>query len=96
MVEKLINPKKIEIWKRIIFMLMFAFLESMVKLLLWLVIFLQTAVVFFTGETNPNLQEFGRSLSVYEYQIWLFLTFNTEELPFPFTPWNNAKNIDLQ
>ena len=40
--------------------------------------------VLFTGETNQKLQEFGKSLATYTNQIILYLTFNTEERPFPF------------
>ena len=35
------NLQKIETWKRIIFMLIYVLIDSLVRLLLWLVIFLQ-------------------------------------------------------
>ncbi|QWF70973.1 DUF4389 domain-containing protein [Methylomonas paludis] len=89
------NLKKIETWKRIIFMLIYAVIDSLVKLLLWLVIFLQAGSVLLTGITNPNLLEFGRSLSSYHYHILLFLTFSTEKLPFPFAEWNLSANPAL-
>ncbi|WP_347990018.1 DUF4389 domain-containing protein [Methylomonas sp. AM2-LC] len=85
------NLKKIETWKRIIFMLIYALIDSMVKLILWLVVFLQTGSVLLTGNTNPHILEFGRSLSTYHYHIVLFLTFSTERLPFPFSDWNIVK-----
>jgi len=88
------NLKKIETWKRIIFMLIYALIDSMVKLILWLVIFLQTGSVLLTGGTNPNVMDFGRNLATYHYQILLFLTFSTDELPFPFSKWN--PNTELQ
>lgn len=88
--EKIINSnlKKIETWKRILLMLIYAVIDSLVKLVLWFVIFLQTCSVLLTGATNPNLLEFGRNLSRYHYHILLFLTFTTEQLPFPFSDWN--------
>lgn len=82
------NLKKIETWKRIIFMLIYALIDSLVRLILWLVIFLQTGSVLLTGSTNPNILDFGRNLSTYHYRILLFLTFSTEKLPFPFSEWN--------
>lgn len=95
--EELINEnlKKIDTWKRIIFMLMFALIDSLVKLLLWLVILLQTASVLLTGNTNPNLLGFGTSLATYHYHILLFLTFSSEQLPFPFAEWNLSADSDL-
>ena len=90
------NLKKIETWKRIIFMLIYAVIDSMVKLLLWLVVFLQVGSVLLTGVTNPNILGFGRSLSTYHYHILLFLTFNTEQLPFPFSDWNLTAELESQ
>jgi len=82
------NLKKIDTWKRIVFMLIYALIDSLVKLLLWLVVLLQVGSVLLTGKTNPNILNFGKSLSTYHYHILLFLTFNTEQLPFPFSDWN--------
>lgn len=82
------NLKKIDTWKRIVFMLIYALIDSLVKLLIWLVVLLQVGSVLLTGSTNPNILNFGRSLSTYHYHILLFLTFNTEQLPFPFSDWN--------
>jgi uncharacterized membrane protein YgdD (TMEM256/DUF423 family) len=89
------NLKKISTWKRIIFMLIFAAIDSLVKLLLWLVILLQVGSVLFTGDVNANILNFGRSLSTYHYHILLFLTFNTEQLPFPFSDWNETAKLEL-
>ncbi len=82
------NLKKIDTWKRIVFMLVYALIDSLVKLLIWMVVLLQVGSVLLTGSTNPNILNFGRSLSTYHYHILLFLTFNTEQLPFPFSDWN--------
>jgi hypothetical protein len=38
-----------------------------------------------TGKANKHILNFGRGLSIYTYHIMLFLTFNTETLPFPFS-----------
>jgi hypothetical protein len=88
------NLKRISTWKRIIFMLIYAVIDSMVKLLLWLVVLLQVGSVLITGATNPNILGFGRSLSTYHYHILLFLTFNTEQLPFPFSDWNLTAELE--
>ena len=40
--------------------------------------------MLFTGETNKLLEKFGQSLATDTYQIICYLTFNTEEWPFPF------------
>jgi hypothetical protein len=88
------NFKKIETWRRIIFMLIYAFIDSMVKLLLWIVILLQLASVLISGKPNSTLLGFGRSLSSYHYHILLFLTFSTEQLAFPFAEWTVSTDGD--
>jgi hypothetical protein len=62
---------------------------------LWFVILLQVASTLLTGKANPNILNFGRSLSVYTYHILLFLTFNTETRPFPFSEWNITAELQL-
>jgi hypothetical protein len=89
------NLQKIETWKRIVFMFIFILIDSVVRLLLWLVIFLQLGSVLLTGRINSNILDFGRNLSTYHFHILLFLTFNREELPFPFSDWNITAELDL-
>ena len=40
-----------------------------------------------TGANNTNLREFGDSLGRYIQQMVAFLTYNSDDKPFPFTPW---------
>ncbi len=75
-------------WKRMFSMLLFAVVLTFVRSLAWVIVVLQLFFVLFTGEKNNNILDFGRSLATYAYHILLFLTFNTETLPFPFSPWN--------
>ena len=89
------NLKQLGTWKRIFFMLIFAAIGSLVKLLLWAVIILQVASTLLTGKANTNILNFGRSLSTYTFHILLFLTFNTETLPFPFSDWNITADLQL-
>ena len=89
------NLTNIATWKRIFFMLIFAAIGSLVRMLLWAVIILQIASALLTGKANKNILNFGRSLSLYTYQILLFLTFNTETIPFPFSEWNQTAETKL-
>ncbi len=89
------NLKQIGTWKRIFFMLIFAAIGGLVRMLLWAVILLQVASTLLTGKANINILNFGRSLSIYTYHILLFLTFNTEAMPFPFSDWNMTADLNL-
>ncbi len=89
------NLKKLSTWKRILFMAVFSVIIGLVRVLLWAVVLLQVASVLFTGNTNENILSFGRSLSGYLYHILLFLTFNTDTLPFPFSAWDVTEKLDV-
>ena len=78
------NVKSKSIWLRLLFMLVITFLYSVSRIVVGTVVVVQFFWVLFTGEANQKLQIFGKSLSTYTNQILLYLTFNTEERPFPF------------
>jgi len=75
------------IWRRGAYMLLFGFLLSVAKFLIFTVVVLQFLSVLVTDAPNDQLLKLGRSLSVYVSQIILFLTFNSEEHPFPLSDW---------
>ena len=84
------NLKSKSIWMRLLFMLVITFLYSVSRIVVGAVVFIQFFWVLITGETNQKLQVFGKSLATYTNQIILYLTFNTEERPFPFdVDWPN-------
>ena len=80
-----INSKGI--WQRGLYMLLFAFLISIARFVAFAVIILQFLFVLFSGATNTRLLSFGKSLSTYTYQVMLFLTFNSEQHPYPMSEW---------
>ncbi len=75
------------VWLRGLYMLIFMFFLGVVKFVAFVVILFQFLTVLFTADTNKNLVRFGQSLSTYQYQIMLFLTYNTEQHPFPMGEW---------
>lgn len=80
------NLKSRAIWLRLLYMLLFAVIYGITELVLFVVVLFQF-IHSFTGRVNKNLREFGQSLGTFIYQIVQFLTYNTEELPFPFGDW---------
>ncbi len=89
------NLKKISTWKRIFFILIYSVIVGLVRILLWAIVFLQIASALITGSPNKNILNFGAKLSAYLYHILLFLTYNTDRLPFPFSDWNLTEELDL-
>jgi hypothetical protein len=78
------NLKKRSTWLRLFFMLVMVVLYSVSRVVVSVVVLLQFFWVLFTAETNKPLEKLGQSLATYTYQIIRYLTFNTEERPFPF------------
>jgi hypothetical protein len=76
-----------ETWIRGLFLLLFAFILGVSKVVTGAVVVMQFLFTVFSGEVNTNLQKFGASLSRFTYQIMLYLTYNSEQKPFPFSDW---------
>lgn len=76
-----------ETWIRGLYMILFAFIYSLAEVVVVAVVVFQFLWMLITRTTNERLLEFSDDLSVFIYQILQFVTFNTEEKPFPFAPW---------
>jgi len=88
--ENLKAPGK---WIRLFFMVIFMFVSRFVRLGLVLMAALQFLIMLFTNKLNDNLLNFSKSLSAYLYDIMLFLTYASEERPFPFAKWSNQSDM---
>lgn len=71
-------------WLRLFFMLVIIFLYGVTRAVLGAVVVVQFFWVLFTSESNEQLKQLGQQLASYTYQIVRYLTFNTEDRPFPF------------
>ncbi|MEH6651393.1 MAG: DUF4389 domain-containing protein [Motiliproteus sp.] len=80
------------VWMRGLMMVIFAFCLGVAKFVMFAVVVFQFASVLFTRHTNPKLLRFGQDLSRYQYQIMCFLTYNSEEQPFPVGEWPSDKS----
>lgn len=71
-------------WKRFLFMIVVAVLFWLGVIVGLMVILLQFLWVLFTGRTKKEFSAVGRQLAEYSKEIVLYLSFNTDERPFPF------------
>lgn len=78
------NLKSRSTWLRLFFMIVVAILYGVSRMVVGAVVVLQYFWLLFTGGTNQRLAQLGQSLATYTYHIIRYLTFNTEERPFPF------------
>lgn len=78
------------IWLRLLFMLLFVVLVQLAAAVMWVVVVLQFLFNLFSGASNQQLSKLGAGLSLYIYQSWQFLNFNSDEKPYPFQDWPSA------
>lgn len=81
------NLTRRETWFRALFVILFALIYSVAEVVLAATVILQFGFVLVSGGRNQKLLEFGDSLCEFIYQILRYVTFNTDERPFPFSDW---------
>lgn len=74
-------------WTRLVYMILFAVIYSVVDIVVLAVMVIQFLFVLLTGEKNAQLLKFGTELSQYLYRVLRFITFASEDKPFPFDDW---------
>lgn len=70
-----------------LYMLLMAIAWQVSGTVLLVVSVIQFIVALFAGTPNTRLAAFGRSLAAYTRQVVNFLTFSSEDVPFPFSDW---------
>ncbi len=75
------------IWLRGLQMILFFIAWNIAELIIALLAIFQFVSALFTGSVNEPLLQFGKNTSKYVQEVFDFLTFNTEEKPFPFSDW---------
>ena len=94
--EKTESYKDRSVWMRGLYMLIFMFFLGVAKFVALVVILVLFLTVLFTAETNKKLVSFGQSLSIYQYQVMMFLTYNSEEHPFPMGEWPEQLKLPVK
>jgi Domain of unknown function (DUF4389) len=81
------NTGSKEIWKRGLFMLLFAIAFGIGHIVLNAITIVQFLWLLVTREPNEYLARFGSSLSIWLADVAGFQSCATGEKPFPFRPW---------
>ena len=70
---------------RLFFMILFFALFGVVRLMVWAVVLFQFLTHLFTGRVNRRALLWGAALSNWINRMMLFMTYNSERMPFPFS-----------
>ena len=77
-------------WLRLLVMLLFAVIFNVAELVVAVVVIVQFLFKLLTGQANARLRDLGHRLAVYLRQIIEFLTYHSEDKPYPFGEWPAA------
>ena len=78
------NLTATETWVRGLYMLLFLIVYNVAEAVLLLIVVFQFIHNLVTRKSNGPLLDFSDNLCAYLYEIWLYLSFNSNALPFPF------------
>ncbi len=81
------NLKDGNSWLRLLFMVLFAVFYSVAEVVLVMVIVFQFLCVLLTGDRNDRALSLGSQIASYIYQVLRYLTYNSDECPYPFADW---------
>ena len=86
------NIKQQSTWKRGLYMVLFSIFYTIADFVLFAVVVFQFVLKLLTGDTNDRLRKLGLSISTYIYEILQFLSFNSEQHPYPFGTWPKGES----
>ena len=81
------NVKNVDVWIRGLFIIVFGVILYFVFIIICLLVIFQFLTKVFTGDLNLQLSNFSKGLTRFVFQILNYITFQSEERPFPFSPW---------
>ena len=91
MKEDLVEQLKVkDKWYRGLFMILFVVLLGLVETLVFAITAFQFIHVLVTGSVNAHLVPMSRQVVAYMLQICQFLTYQSEDKPFPFGEFPDA------
>ena len=85
------HAKNVDTWIRGLFIVVFAVIFYVTCTVLWVLVIFQFLMKVLTGNLNDNLMNFSGGLTSFASQILRYITFQSEERPWPFSPWPAGK-----
>lgn len=81
------NPDAVEpgnFFVRLAYIVVYVLILGVVRFALWGVLLVQLVMHLIGAPPNPGAQQIGEAVADYVYRIWRFLSYNTDDKPFPF------------
>ncbi len=84
------NVQKSGTWIRGLHMLLLFIALRITEIILYAMIIFQFGMTLFTGKKHEPLEKFSINLTHYIKNIFLYLSFNSDQRPFPFAEWDDS------
>ena len=84
---------KRNIWLRGLLMILMGLVYQLAGTVLFFTAIIQFLFALVSDAPNVRLAEFGLSLGRFQSQIANFVSFASEDLPFPFADWPSASGV---
>lgn len=81
------GAEKRSIWVRGLLMMLMALAYQLAGTVLFFTAIIQFVFALASDAPNPRLAAFGQSVGDFQRQIARFVSFASEDLPFPFADW---------
>jgi hypothetical protein len=81
-------------WIRGVYMALFVVCGALAITIAMCIAVYQFLATVMTGTRNENLLKLNQGLSKYCYQLLLYLTYNTDNKPYPFNAWPDNGNAE--
>lgn len=80
------NVRNVDTWMRGLFIVIFGVIFYFLVMIIWLLVIFQFLTKVMTGNLNQYLDNFSVGLTEYTLQILNYVTFRSDDRPFPFSP----------
>jgi hypothetical protein len=74
-------------WMRLLYMILFAVIFNIAEMVVAVIVVFQFLSSLFTGKPNQELRGLGNTLGAYAHEIIAYLTYHSDDRPYPFGPW---------
>ncbi len=81
------NVKSKSTWTRLLFIILYAITYRVAGVVLFAITVIQFISALITGKPLEQLQAFGSSLAEYNKEVVAFLSYQSDDKPFPVGPW---------
>lgn len=88
------SEESTELFSRIFYTILFAIIGWMSLWVFSFVVLIQFGFLLITGQVNTNLKGFNQEVGLFLFDMIKYLSFQTNDKPFPFRDWPYDQNSE--